>query len=197
MFRKYGIFGVLRLIVSLLYTKLFFSNARLLRIPIDIRNRQFISFGNGFTSGYGCRFEAYPQTESKAKILVIGSNVEINDYVHIASGEKVIIGNNVLIASKVFITDISHGNYQGNSCDSPFSIPKERTLNTRPVVIMDNVWIGEGVCVLPGVTIGEGSVVGSLSVVTKSIPANTIAVGIPAKVIKKFDINQNVWKSVR
>lgn len=196
MWRKYGFFGIISLAISLLYTKLFFSNTRLVRIPVDVRNRRFISLGNGFTSGFGCRLEAYPQSERKDKILVVGRNVEINDYVHIASGELVTIGDNVLIASKVFITDISHGNYQGNSCDNPFSIPKQRALNTRPVVIKDNVWIGESVCVLPGVTIGEGCVIGSLSVVTKSIPPYSIAVGIPAKVIKKFDVYENVWKSV-
>ena len=196
MWRKYGFFGIISLAISLLYTKLFFSNTRLVRIPIDVRNRRFISLGNGFTSGFGCRLEAYPQSERKDKILVVGRDVEINDYVHIASGELVTIGDNVLIASKVFITDISHGNYQGNSCDNPFSIPKQRALNTRPVVIKDNVWIGESVCILPGVTIGEGCVIGSLSVVTKSIPPYSIAVGIPAKVIKKFDVYENVWKSV-
>jgi acetyltransferase-like isoleucine patch superfamily enzyme len=196
MFRKYGILSVLHLIVSMLFTKVFFPKSRLIRVPFDIRNRHLISLGKGFTSGFGCRLEAYPSTSSKEKIVIVGSNVEINDFVHIAGREKVIIGNNVLIASKVFISDINHGVYHGDNCDSPLSIPKDRGLSAAPVIIRDNVWIGEGVCILPGVTIGEGCIVGALSVVTKSIPPYSIAVGTPARVIRKFDFQQNVWRNV-
>jgi lipopolysaccharide O-acetyltransferase len=64
------------------------------------------------------------------------------------------------------------------------------------VVIGDNVWIGESVCVLPGVSIGEGCIIGALSVVTKSIPAYSIAVGSPARVVKQFDFEQNKWKKI-
>ena len=150
----------------------------------------------GFTTGVGCRIEAYPQINSQKKILKIGKNVEINDYVHIAAGENISIGNNVLIASKVFISDINHGNYKGFNQDSPLSNPSSRKLSTSAIIIKDNVWIGEGVCIMAGVTIGFGSVIGALSVVTKNIPDYSIAVGSPAKVIKEYDFAKEEWVQV-
>jgi len=193
MLKRYGILGSLGLLYSLIYTKVFFYNTRLIRMPFDIRNKRYIKMGDGLTTGFGCRFEAYPQKNVDQKILQFGSNVEINDYVHIAAGEKIIIGDNVLIASKVFISDLNHGNYKGKDSDSPLSIPKTRKLSTSPVIIKDNVWIGEGVCIMAGVTVGVGCVIGASSVVTKNIPDYCIAVGSPAIVIKQFDFERNEW----
>jgi acetyltransferase-like isoleucine patch superfamily enzyme len=193
MLKKYGIFGTVKLIISLVYTKVFFRQARIIRLPFDIRNKRFIQIGNGFTTGFGCRLEAYPQTTASGPILLFGKNVEINDYVHIAAGEKVVIGDHVLIASKVFISDLNHGNYKDENSDSPLSTPNSRKLSTSPVTIKDNVWIGEGVCIMPGVTIGYGSIIGASSVVTKDIPDYSIAVGSPAKVVKEYDFTAKQW----
>jgi len=127
------------------------------------------------------------------KLLLIGDNVQINDYVHIAAGEKVVIGHNVLIASKVFISDINHGNYGEINPDSPLVPPNERELHTKQVIVEDNVWIGESVCILGGVTIGRGSIIGALSTVSRSIPPYSIAVGSPAKVVKIYDFSLEKW----
>ncbi|WP_219724535.1 DapH/DapD/GlmU-related protein [Halomonas urumqiensis] len=67
------------------------------------------------------------------------------------------------------------------------STAKERMLAGEPITIEDNVWLGGGVIVLAGVTIGENSVIGAGAVVTKDIPANVVAVGNPARVIKALD----------
>jgi len=194
-FLRYGFWGFHRLFFSFLYTKVFFPNSRLIRFPIDIRNKRAIFFGDKLTTGFGCRIEAYPK-ENNMVTLFFGRNVEINDFVHISAGEKIIIGDDVLIASKVFISDINHGNYKGKNQDSPTSKPNSRSLSTTPINIQDKVWIGEGVCIMPGVTIGEGSIIGALSVVTKDIPKYTIAVGSPAKPIKKFNFHLNEWERV-
>jgi lipopolysaccharide O-acetyltransferase len=193
MIKRYGILGSFRLLMSLIYTKIFYKKARLIRLPFDVRNTKNIDFGTGLTTGFGCRIEAFPLMEISNKIIKFGNNVEINDYVHIAAREKVCIGNNVLIASKVYISDINHGNYKDINQDSPLVKPNERKLSTSPVVISDNVWIGEGVCVMPGVTIGFGCVIGALSIVTKNIPDYSIAVGSPAVVIKKYDFDSEQW----
>jgi len=196
MLKKYGVLGALRLMFSITYTKFFFPGARLIRLPFDIRNRRFISIGKGFTCGFGCRIEAFPHDNRRKISIKIGDNVQINDYVHIAAVDYVDIGDNVLIASKVFISDNNHGSYTLLDSDHPSTIPAERKAAFKPVYIKRNVWIGESVCVLSGVTIGEGSIIGALSVVTKDIPANSIAVGSPARVVKKFDFEQKRWIAV-
>jgi len=194
--RQYGIRGSLRLLTSLVKTKLFYSKSRLIRFPFDIRNRHLIDLGIGLTTGYGCRIEAYSTDSSDKKLLIFGSNVQINDYVHISAGEKVTIGDNVLMASKIFISDISHGKYVGEGQDNPKNNPAFRKLYTRPITIERNVWIGESCCILPGVRIGEGSIIGALSVVTHDVPPFSICVGSPAKVIKRFDFNSGKWEKV-
>jgi len=196
MLKRYGFWGALSLFKSLVYTRLYFSNARLIRLPFDIRNKRYIKIGKGFTSGFGCRIEAFP-VDSEAKTSIqIGENVQINDYVHIGAVSSIEIGDNVLMASKVYITDHNHGRYDDEFSDHPMSIPAERLPGFANVKIMNNVWLGESVCVLPGITIGEGSIIGALSVVSRDIPPYTIAVGAPAKVVKKYDFKLNKWVKV-
>lgn len=194
MYSRYGFLGSLRLLISLIYTKIVYRQARLIRLPFDVRNKKFIKIGNRFTAGFGCRIEAFPLNDSNNEYCIkIGDNVQINDYVHIGAVGEIVIGNNVLMASKIYISDHNHGSYDDLISDHPMSIPEERKAICKPVRIGDNVWLGESVCVLPGVTIGEGSIIGALSVVSKSIPAFSIAVGNPAKVVKKYDFEINKW----
>lgn len=96
---------------------------------------------------------------------------------------SVTIGKRCLIASNCQITDAS-----GHSLSFPDVENRihDICMDSSPVVLEDDVWLCEGVKVLPGVTIGKGSVVGAGSVVTKSLPPNCLAGGIPAKVIQKF-----------
>ncbi|MBL4677497.1 MAG: hypothetical protein JKY70_15035 [Mucilaginibacter sp.] len=127
MIKRYGIRGSIKLIISTIYTRLAFPQARIIRLPFDIRNRKYISIGKKFTTGFNCRIEAFPEDDKKC--LHIGENVQINDYVHIAAVENIFIGDNVLIASKVFITDISHGCYDNLGVpDSPLVAPNDRKL---------------------------------------------------------------------
>lgn len=192
---QYGFFGVLKMALNLFKTKLTFSNARIIRFPIDIRGKKFIKVSKGFTTGVGCRMEAYP--EHNQATMFFGENFQMNDYVHITAIEKVQIGNNVLFASKIYVSDCSHGSYSGDENDSdPTSIPHDRKLFSKPVIIEDNVWLGEFVSVLPGVTIGKGTIVGANSVVSKSLPPNVIAVGTPAKPIKKYNFETQHWEKI-
>lgn len=180
----------------LIRTKLFYPSAKIIRFPFDIRGKKHIRFGPGLVTGFGCRIEAYPSSNIDV-VLKIGSNVQLNDYVHITVMDEVSIGDNVLIASKVYISDCSHGSYSGNMDDSsPLTIPKDRPFKTKKINIENNVWIGEFVSVLPGVTIGEGSIIGANSVVTKSLPAYIIAVGSPAVPIKKFNFATQQWERI-
>ena len=194
-YKTYGFFGIYKLFISLIYTKIFYPQARLIRLPFDIRNNSQINIGENFTTGFGCRIEAInSKFNNNNDIIKIGKNVQINDYVHIGAAESLIIEDNVLIASRVFITDHNHGSYNNILQDTPYSIPIERRIVSFPTKIEENVWIGESATILPGVTIGKGSIIGANSVVTKNIPPNSIAVGIPAKVIKTFNEEFKIWK---
>jgi len=190
---KYSVSEALSNVYALICTKIFYRNARLIRRPVYMRGKSSITFGEGFTTGHACRFDL---PGGKKKTLFIGKNCQIGDYVHIAAHQSVIIGDNCLVASKVYISDTNHGDYSGDNQSSPQIPPNERELVTKPVVIGDNVWIGENVCILPGVTIGSGSIIGANSVVNKDIPENSIAVGAPAKVVKAYDKTSKTWKRV-
>ncbi|GHU05615.1 putative lipopolysaccharide biosynthesis O-acetyl transferase WbbJ [Spirochaetia bacterium] len=193
--KKYSLAEIIRLIFYIIHTKLILPNARLIRFPIDIRGKKNIEFGSNLTTGYNCRLETY--SANKIKVLKIGKNVQINDFVHIVASKSVVIGDNVLIASKVFISDALHGSYKGDAFDSdPLIPPINRSLSASPVFIDENVWIGEFVSVLPGVKIGKSSIIGSNSVVTKNIPDFSIAVGNPARVIKKYNFNTKRWEAI-
>jgi acetyltransferase-like isoleucine patch superfamily enzyme len=196
MIKKYGWQGTLYLFFSVIRTKLLFSKARLIRFPIDIRGKRHIRIGTGFTTGTNCRLEALPIEPGQNKVLVIGDFVQMNDQVHITACQSVTIGNHVLMASKVYISDVSHGEYSGFHHSSPHEPPADRQLAARPVIIENNVWLGDGVCVLPGVTIGYGSIIGANAVVNRSIPSLSIAVGIPARVVKRYNEETKVWERI-
>lgn len=156
-----------------------------------------INIGDDFFSGPGLWIEAVTShpTGSFHPSITIGHRVAINSNVHIACINEVVIGDQVLFASNIFITDHNHGCYQGLGEQSdPEIAPNERRIySANRVQIGRNCWIGENVAVLPGSVIGEGCVIGANAVVTGLIPPNSIAVGSPARVIKQFDTKANQW----
>ena len=158
-----------------------------LQSPIYIIGEEFIEH-QYFESGPGLRIECISKYHeySYSPHLVIGSNVRFNFNCHIGCCNDILIGDNVLIGSNVLITDHCHGK---NSLDDIDSAPEHRKLISKgPIIIEDNVWIGENVCIMPGTRIGKNSIIGALSVVTKDIPPYSVAVGTPAKVIKTLKI---------
>jgi len=151
-----------------------------------IGNAKYIKIGNNFSSWYNLRIEAIDEYMDQKfnPIIIIGDNVNIGSDCHIGCINQISIGNNVLMAGRVFITDHFHGNISSDDlCDTP---SKRRLYSKGPVIIGDNVWIGEGVCIMPGVTIEKNSIIGANAVVTKSCEANSVLVGNPAKMLKKI-----------
>ena len=113
------------------------------------------------------------------KNTTIGKNVFINSCCHFQDQGGIVIGDGSLIGHNVTLATLNHG-----------MAPQQRqSLYPAPIVIGRNVWIGAGVTVVPGITIGNNAVVGAGSVVTKSVPANTVVAGIPAKRIKTIEPN--------
>jgi lipopolysaccharide O-acetyltransferase len=132
-------------------------------------------------------------SSTTAPLIHIGSDVAMNDYVHIGAVESVTIGDRVLIASKVFISDHDHGSYGRDGIYSdPRIAPGKRPLTVAPVVIEDDDWRDEFVSVLAGVRIRKGAIIGTMSTVTRDIPPYSIAVGSPARVIKQFNFTNGM-----
>lgn len=183
---------------SLIVTKLFYPGARLVRRPFYIRGKAFMAYGSGFTTGHHCRFDinndAAEGFSLGEKRLVIGKNCKIGDNVHIVASKKVIIGDDCLMASKIFISDTNHGDYTNEKLmSSPSVAPDDRPLYTAEVSIGDRVWIGENVVILPGVTIGHGVIIGANSIVNRDIPENCIVAGSPARIIKTWNDETKQW----
>ncbi len=113
-------------------------------------------------------------------VLSIGDDVYLNGGVSIEATHDIRIGSNVLIAPFASVIDD----------DSHLLQPGSRT-DKGPTVIGDNVWLGRNVVVLPGVTIGDGSVVGANSVVTRDLPPRCFAAGSPAQVVRKLEMAED------
>lgn len=198
---RYGALGLLRLIGDVIYTRIAHRGARIIRRPAYIRGARHIRWGPGFTSGVGLRIDAFPskwgedRSTAAKPVVEIGAYVQVNDYVHIAAIEHISIGSGTLIASKVFISDHNHGDYQSHDprC-APDVPPADRPLASRPVRIGRNVWIGEHVSIMPGVTVGDGAVIGAGAVVTSAVAANCIVVGSPARTVRYFEPLSREWR---
>jgi len=118
--------------------------------------------------------------------IYLGNNCEVNMNCTFLDDNKIIIGNNALIAPNVQIYTAFHPTNAQERFgevkeDGSFEFCKTQT---APVVIGNNVWIGGGVIIMPGVTIGDNVVIGAGSVVTKDIPSNKIAYGNPCRVMR-------------
>lgn len=150
----------------------------------SVLNPQHMQFGDGFWASHRFRIEAVSEYEGEKfqPNITIGSNVIFNTDIHIGCIDKVEIGNNCLFASRIYITDHDHGDTSLNSLKMP---PAKRKLTSKgAVVIKDNVWVGEGVAILSGVTIGQNAIIATNTVVTKDVPSNSVVGGIPARIIK-------------
>lgn len=193
--KQYSPGNIARLFCDMIYTRLFWPAARLVRYPATVRGRRYLRLDKGLTTGRNCRIEIFKTLGGADPILKIGKNVQLNDNVHICALKSVEIGDDVLMASNVYVSDNSHGVYAGNGHHSnPDSAPIDREYEMRPVRIGNKVWIGEGVIILPGVEIGDGAVIGAHAVVNTGIPAACIAVGAPARIVKRFNPVTGKWK---
>ena len=159
-----------------------------IEFPICTYGLRNISIGNNFKCGKRLKLRTFDSWggESFTPYIQIGDNVSIETDCHISAINSVIIEDGVLIASFVYISDHSHGIIFDNK--ELHIRPIDRPLSSKgPIKICLNVWIGEKVSILPGTTIGEGSIIGANSVVTHDIPPYCIAVGSPAKIIKNLN----------
>ncbi len=151
-----------------------------------LKGLQYISVGDKTFIASGVQLTAWDNHNNNkySPSITIGNCCAIRENCHITAINSISIGDNLLTGTNVLITDNSHGQSTREHMSMPFT---ERPLYSKgPVTIGDNVWLGNNVCVMPGVNIGDGAIIGANSVVTHDIPAYSVAAGIPAKVIKQF-----------
>lgn len=194
---RYTIVDKFKLVYNYILTKLLYPGQRIVRQPFVLRGGVMVKWGIGLTTGVGCRIEAFIADGDKSKKIELGNRIQLNDYVHISAVRSVVIGDDVLMASHVYISDNSHGSYKGDEDDtSPDIEPAKRPYYVAPVKIGNRVWIGEGAIIMPGVHIGDGAVIGAHSIVNKDVPPETIAVGGPARVVKRWNSVLQRWVRV-
>ena len=145
-----------------------------------LRNPDRLFLGRNVWIAHNARIEAFTHHggEVYSPVIIIGDGTTIEPYAHIGAAESVTIGQNVLIASGLYITDHDHVYADPTR---PIAL---QPLQTSPVSIGDNVWLGENVTVLKGVTIGRCAILGAGSVVTHDIPPYAVAAGVPARVLR-------------
>lgn len=157
---------------------------------IELIGGEYITVGNETCLGKSIVLTAwdYFKGQKFTPSISIGNGVSIGDYSHITAIDKIVIGDGVLTGRYVTITDNSHGLPDLNDANV---LPTNRTLTSKgPVIIGENVWIGEKASIMPGVIIGKGSVVAANAVVTKDVLPYCMVAGVPAKVIKQLNIKQ-------
>jgi acetyltransferase-like isoleucine patch superfamily enzyme len=115
---------------------------------------------------------AWPEGE-----LVVGDHSYIGRWSIVLAHQSVNIGNDCRIAPGCHITDVNHG-------IAPGVLIRKQSLVSKAVKVGNNVWIGAGSSILPGVAIGDGAVIGARAVVTHDVPPNAVVVGVPAKLIR-------------
>lgn len=171
-----------------------FGKGSRLRMPLSVLRPEYITIGEDTSIFENSRLDCWDSYEHHKLFpkLQIGNRCDIGYNFSAHCTDELIIGDDVLIASYVLLTTQNHG----------MNVEDERSyqrqpLYSSPIHIESGVWIGEKVTVLPGVTIGEKSIIGANSVVTKNVPPFCIAVGIPAKVIKKWDFDTHCWRNVK
>ncbi len=169
------------------YKKLHFKS--IINFSVRVQGKKNISIGSNSVIQRGGWLLAL-KIDAHEPDLSIGSCCAIGDYCHITAVRKVVLENDVLLANNVYISDNLHDykNIQIPIISQPVLFKKE-------VILQSGCWIGENVCII-GASVGKNSVIGANSVVTNDIGDYCIAVGAPAKVIKKFDEVSQQWLSV-
>ena len=157
--------------------------------PLQIDNPKTILLGNKVTISTGAWLMG---NKYKSNVtLVIKDGAMIGHFCHIIAFEHIEIGKNVLIADKVFISDCTH-----RYSDTDIAIKDSGVEILKNVVIGEESWLGENVCVC-GANIGKHCVIGANSVVNTDIPDYCVAVGSPARIVKKYNFDTKMWEDTK
>ena len=172
--------------------------------PVSFRRPERITIGSGVYIGQNSIVGAIVRTgpitthpdgghvaQEFDSRIVIGNRVAAIAGLQVLAHQCITIGDDVMLANNVFLCDALHG-YE----HARFPYKYQGMFRIQPIKIGRGCWVGQNVVVMPGVTVGEMSIIGANSVVTRNIPSYSIAVGAPARVIKKWDDTAGDWVSV-
>lgn len=158
-----------------------FGRSSLLASGVSLLSPEYISIGNNVSVMRHCVLETCPDA-GLFPDLQIGDNSSIGEYTHITCARQIIIGEGLLTGRFALITDNGHGK---SFIDETTEPPLLRPVHSNgPIIIGRNVWIGDKVTILPNIKIGDGAIIAANAVITRDVPAYSIAAGCPARVVK-------------
>jgi acetyltransferase-like isoleucine patch superfamily enzyme len=158
-----------------------FGGRAVITPPLRLSNPEFISIGAEVFLGANCWLQTLPRN-ARTPRLAIGKGTRISGDCVLSAAEEIVIEPEVLMARNVYIADHRHAFTDRNK-----AVLKQGIEGIAPVRVKQGAWLGQNVVVLPGVTIGRGSVIGANSVVRADVPDWSVAVGAPAHVVRRFD----------
>jgi acetyltransferase-like isoleucine patch superfamily enzyme len=153
---------------------------------------QFISIGDNVRIGKNTDIYVHPKDRNSNEfVLKIGNNVHIGNYNIIGARNSIVLEENILLGPRVIIIDNTH-RYE----DVNVPVKLQPVTEEGTVRLESDCWVGANVFILPNVTIGRHAVIGANAVVNRDIPPYSVAVGAPAKVIKRYDFELKQWVKV-
>lgn len=156
--------------------------------PLRIDGANSIFLGNGVSIKYKSWIASKPLTGAASSKLVFEDGCIIGHFNHIYATKSIVFHKNVLTADRVYISDNLHG-YE----DIDIPIKSQPIVQNGMIEIGEGSWIGENVCIT-GASIGKHCVIGANAVVTHDIPDYCVAVGVPAKIVKRYNYSTNKWE---
>src|SRR4051794_20180813 len=144
-------------------------------VELEIGREAVVRLGRWSWIGHGTKIRAHEGVVEIGAKSVLGQECTISSFQHVS------IGRECIVADRVMLIDFDHGVVEE---DRPI---REQGIYKRDVKVGHNCWIGYGACILRGVTVGDNCIIGTSTVVTKDLPANSVAAGAPAKILRMRD----------
>jgi acetyltransferase-like isoleucine patch superfamily enzyme len=152
-------------------------------VKIEIGRRATLRIGRWAWIGHGCKLRVHEGEVSIGAKTVMGQECTVSAFQHVS------IGRECIVADRVMLIDFDHG---VTEVERPIRL---QGIYKRDVNVGHNVWIGYGACVLRGVSIGDGAIVGTSAVVTHDFPANAVLAGVPARLLRMREQPQRLrWE---
>ena len=149
-------------------------------VTFEIGRGAVVSLGRWSWIGHGCKLRAHEGRVEIGAQTVLGQECTISAFQHVT------IGRECIVADRVMLIDFDHG---AAEVERPVRL---QGIYKRDVNVGHNVWIGYGVCVLRGVTVGDNAILGTSAVVTADVPANAVVGGVPARVLRMREAPQRM-----